>query len=114
MQSIRKREKIKEEEMAVIKLNRENFTEKTKQGTILVDFWATWCGPCSMIAPILEQVAEEENFTIGKVNIDEERELAMEFAIEAIPTLVLLKDGQEQDRSIGLVDKNQIKELLQK
>ena len=100
--------------MAVIQLTQENFAEKTSQGLLLLDFWATWCGPCQMIGPMLDQVAEEENITVGKINVDEQRELAMQYEIEAIPTLVVMKDGREVDRSVGMQDKTEIKTFYAK
>ena len=100
--------------MAVIQLTQENFAEKTSQGLLLLDFWATWCGPCQMIGPMLDQVAEEENITVGKINVDEQRALAMQYEIEAIPTLVVMKDGREVDRSVGMLDKTEIKTFYAK
>ncbi len=100
--------------MAVIQLTQENFAEKTSQGSMLLDFWATWCGPCQMIGPMLDQVAAEENIQIGKINVDEQRELAMQYEIEAIPTLVVMKDGREVDRSVGMLDKTEIKTFYAK
>ena len=100
--------------MAVIQLTQENFAEKTSQGLLLLDFWTTWCGPCQMIGPMLDQVAEEENITVGKINVDEQRELAMQYEIEAIPTLVVMKDGREVDRSVGMLDKTEIKTFYAK
>jgi len=100
--------------MAVIHIHQEDFEKETSQGLILLDFWATWCGPCSMLAPILDQVAEEEKITIGKINVDEERDLALQYDIEAIPTLVVMKDGKEVDRSVGMLDKAEVKELFRK
>ena len=100
--------------MAVIQLTQENFAEKTSQGLMLLDFWATWCGPCQMIGPMLDQVAAEENITVGKINVDEQRELAMQYEIEAIPTLIVMKDGKEVDRSVGMLDKTEIKAFYAK
>lgn len=114
MQSICKGKQIKEEKMAVIHLTQENFETETSQGLILLDFWATWCGPCRMIGPVLDQVAEEEQIKIGKINVDEQRDLALQYNIEAIPTLIVMKDGIELDRSVGMLDKAEIKALFQK
>ena len=102
--------------MAVISINQNNFKEEVQaqQGIMLLDFWATWCGPCSMIAPIVDQVAEEENIKVGKINIDEERNLAYQFEIEAIPTIILMKDGKEINRQVGFMDKNELKAFLKK
>ena len=75
------------------------------QGLVMVDFWATWCGPCKMIAPIVEQVAEERtDITVCKVNVDEQEELAVKFGIQSIPTLVLVKNGVETGRAVGYRD----------
>ena len=72
---------------------------------VLVDFWAEWCGPCKMIAPIVEQVAEERtDITVCKVNVDEQEELAVKFGIQSIPTLVLVKNGVETGRAVGYRD----------
>ena len=102
--------------MAVISINQNNCKEEVQaqQGIMLLDFWATWCGPCSMIAPIVDQVSEEENIKVGKINIDEERNLAYQFEIEAIPTIILMKDGKEINRQVGFMDKNELKAFLQK
>lgn len=102
--------------MAVISINQNNFKEEVQaqQGIMLLDFWATWCGPCSMIAPIVDQVSEEENIKVGKINIDEERNLAYQFEIEAITTIILMKDGKEINRQVGFMDKNELKAFLQK
>ena len=114
--TLMKEMKLKEEKMAVISINQNNFKEEVQaqQGIMLLDFWATWCGPCSMIAPIVDQVAEEENIKVGKINIDEERNLAYQFEIEAIPTIILMKDGKEINRQVGFMDKNELKAFLQK
>lgn len=103
--------------MAII-LNKDNFTEKTANGVALVDFWAEWCGPCRTQLPILDEVYEElkEKATIGKVNVDEELELAQIFGVQSIPTLVLLKDGKAIDIMVGVQSKetlvNKINEAL--
>ena len=74
---------------------------------ILVDFWAPWCGPCKAIAPILEELSQDlaGKLTIAKVNVDEAGEIAAQFGVRAIPTMILLKGGQEVDRYVGLIDK---------
>ncbi len=79
--------------MAVLKINKNNFSELSK-GRVLIDFYADWCGPCRMVSPIIDQIAEERaDIKVGKVNVDEERELAEKFKVYSIPTLVVLKDG---------------------
>ena len=88
--------------MAVVKLNQENFAEAVKSGRALVDFYADWCGPCRMMAPILEAVAaEKEDLLVAKVNVDENAELASRYGVMSIPTLVILEDGEEIKRIVG-------------
>lgn len=88
--------------MNVLKLNQESFNEAVKSGKALVDFYADWCGPCRMMAPILEAVAaEREDLTVAKVNVDECGELASRFGVMSIPTLVVLEDGEEIKRIVG-------------
>ncbi len=88
--------------MSVVKLNNENFNEAVKNGVALVDFYADWCGPCRMMAPILEAVADERaDLTIAKVNVDECAELASRFGVMSIPTLVVLDGGEEVKRIVG-------------
>ena len=88
--------------MAVVKLNHENFAEAVKSGRALIDFYADWCGPCRMMAPILEAVAAERaDLLVAKVNVDENAELASRFGVMSIPTLVVLEDGEEIKRIVG-------------
>ena len=88
--------------MSVLKLNQENFSEAVKSGKALVDFYADWCGPCRMMAPILEAVASErDDLIVAKVNVDESAELASRFGVMSIPTLVVLEDGEEIKRIVG-------------
>lgn len=101
--------------MSVLHVNQESFDKIIHQPgkTVLVDFWATWCGPCRMIAPVVEAVAEERpDITVCKVDVDEERELAMEYGISSIPTLLVFKDGQIANKSIGVVSKEEMMSLL--
>lgn len=84
------------------------------QGLVLVDFWATWCGPCRMIAPVLEEVAKERpDVTVCKVDVDEERELALEYGVSSIPTLLVFRDGKVVNQSIGAMPKERILAMLQ-
>lgn len=87
-----------------------------KMGTVLVDFWAAWCGPCRMIAPHVERIADEYEgkLTVGKLNIDDETDAAIELGIMSIPTLVIFKDGVEKDRLIGAVPPNQLKAFVER
>ena len=101
--------------MAVITVTKENFQEQVlnASNTVLLDFWATWCGPCRMVAPIVEEIAAENpGVTLGKINVDEEMELAMQFGITSIPTLVVMKDGQMVNKAIGYAPKKEILKLL--
>ena len=80
---------------------------------MLLDFWATWCGPCRMVAPILEEIAaEREDVVIGKIDVDQEMELAMQFKIVSIPTLIVMDKGQEVAKTVGYCPKEEILELL--
>ncbi|MBQ2825278.1 MAG: thioredoxin [Clostridia bacterium] len=101
--------------MALVHITKENFNKEVMETekVVLLDFWATWCGPCQMIAPILEEVAEEcPDVTVGKIDVDEEQELAMSFGITSIPTLILIKNGKAVDKAVGMRAKNQILEMI--
>ena len=88
--------------MSVQKLNQNNFNNAIANGTALVDFYADWCGPCRMVSPIVDEIAEERNdITVGKVNVDDENALAMKYGVMSIPTLIVFKDGQEKTRIVG-------------
>ncbi|PKN80746.1 MAG: thioredoxin [Candidatus Cloacimonetes bacterium HGW-Cloacimonetes-1] len=98
----------------VVELNNENFSKVTSTGVVLVDFWAAWCGPCKMLSPIVDEVAEEDSsVVIAKLNVDEFPELAGKHGVMSIPTLMFFKDGVLQDTSIGVVSKNVIKTKLE-
>ena len=103
--------------MAMLTVTKDNFEEKVvnAQGKVLLDFWATWCGPCRMVAPIVEEIAaERSDMVLGKINVDEEMELAMKFGITSIPTLIVIKDGKEAGKLIGYRPKADILALLDK
>ena len=88
--------------------NRDEFYELIKEGTVLVDFFATWCGPCKMLSPVLEQLSEEVDILIVKVDVDEVGAVAAQFGIQAVPTLMLFKNGQRIDVRMGYQNKNQL------
>jgi len=102
----------------IVTLTNGNFESEVKNaGTpILVDFWAEWCGPCRMVAPVLEQIADEMHgkVRIGKVNVDEESGLAGRYGIQSIPTLLLFKDGRVVDQYIGATSRDVLVKMLQK
>lgn len=101
--------------MEIINVTKENFeSEVIKSKTpVLIDFNANWCGPCRMLAPILEEVANNsKNIKIVSVNIDDEDELAEEYNIMSIPCLVLIKDGKEDKRNVGLISKSELEEFI--
>ena len=88
--------------MSVQKLNQNNFNNAIANGTALVDFYADWCGPCRMVSPIVDEIAEERrDIAVGKVNVDDENALAMKYGVMSIPTLIVFKDGQEKTRIVG-------------
>lgn len=98
----------------LLHLTKENFDATIASGTCLVDFWAQWCGPCRMIGPILENMAEkfEGKAKICKVNVDEQGELAVRFNIMTIPSLIVFKDGQEVDKKIGVFPQEEYEAML--
>lgn len=104
--------------MAEIILKETNFETEVEKSEcpVLVDFWATWCGPCRMLAPVVESIAEsyEGRLLIGKVNVDEEQALAQRFGIESIPTLLLFKNGQVVDKMVGFRTQSQLEDSLNK
>ena len=101
--------------MSVIHVTKSTFQSQVleAENKVLLDFWATWCGPCQMIAPVLEEIAEEnESITVAKINVDEEMELAVQFGITSIPTLIVMDKGQPVGKLIGYRPKADIEKLL--
>lgn len=101
--------------MSVVHITKENFEEVVLKSDkkVLLDFWATWCGPCKMIAPYVEEVAQEnEHIVVGKIDVDEERDLAIQFGITSIPTLIVMENGQPVAKALGFRQKADIIKLL--
>lgn len=101
--------------MSVINLTAENFNEEVlnSKEPVLVDFWATWCGPCQAMGPIVEELAQElTDVKVGKVNIDEQMALAREYKVLSIPTFLVFKDGKVAERTLGLQEKSELEELI--
>ena len=103
--------------MAVIHFNKEGFDKAVAQGApMLVDFWAGWCGPCKMLAPTIDKLAEKYDgkVVVGKVDVDEEQELARQFGVMSIPTVVLFKDGKEVQRTVGVQPQAAFEQLVER
>ena len=102
--------------MSVINLNGKNFEEEVMNSdkTVLIDFWASWCGPCKMMAPGVNQLADElsDSVKVCKINIDEEQNLAFKYNVMSIPTFVVIKNGKETGRSIGVQDKSELMKII--
>ena len=102
--------------MAELTLTKENFDEEVLSSSlpVLVDFWASWCGPCRMLAPTVEEIAEEYEgkVKVGKVNVDDEMQLAQTYGISSIPTLLLFENGEVKNQVVGFVPKKSIEEML--
>lgn len=99
----------------VIPVNKDNFDKEVlaADGKVLVDFWAEWCAPCMMLSPLVDEISDEvEDVKICKVNCDDDRELAVQFGINAIPCLILFENGEISDKSVGLVEKDDILNLI--
>ena len=102
--------------MAVIEINKDNFKSEVQDSNVpvLLDFWAEWCAPCRMLSPVVDEVAEErDDIKVGKINVDEQGELAVQFKVMSIPTLIVMKNGEAVKRSTGAIPKSAILELVQ-
>lgn len=99
--------------MAMLELNKDSFYSEIESGITVVDFWAPWCGPCKMIAPLLDELASEmSDVTFAKVNIDNNQEIAVKFNVMSIPTVIIFKDGKPLSSTVGVVSKNALKDKI--
>lgn len=115
LNSKNKIENEEESTMEVLKVTSENFEEEVLKSdkTVLIDFYADWCGPCKMLSPIIEAVANEnEDIKVVKIDVDSAQDLAIEYQVMSIPTIVVIKDGQEVNRNVGVISKSQIEEMV--
>ena len=101
--------------MATLNINKDNFNElKSSEKPVLLDFYAKWCGPCRIVGPIIDEIAAENpQYVVGKINIDNEQELAQEFGVFSIPTLIVLKNGEIAAKAVGAMPKERILELFE-
>ena len=103
--------------MAELKITKENFQSEVLESKVpvMVDFWASWCGPCQMLGPVIAEIAEEHSdFKVGKVNVDEEQELAQQFNVMSIPFVAIFKDGKVTASSVGVRPKDELVQLINK
>jgi len=102
--------------MAIVNVTDQNFSKETSEGLVLVDFWAPWCGPCKMVAPVLEEIDSEmsDKIQIAKLDVDENQETAGQYGVMSIPTLLLFKDGNVVDQVVGFQPKEALVELIDK
>lgn len=102
--------------MAIVNVTDQNFSEETSSGVVLADFWAPWCGPCKMVAPVLEELDSDmgDNLKIAKLNVDENQGTASDYGVMSIPTLILFKDGEVVDKVVGFQPKEKLAELINK
>ncbi|MGI6735726.1 MAG: thioredoxin [Anaerovoracaceae bacterium] len=101
--------------MAVMEITKDNFEQEVLQSEkpVLIDFWASWCGPCRMVSPLVDQIADERSdIRVGKINVDEQQELAVKFGIMSIPTLIVFKNGEIAAKQVGAVPKETILSML--
>ena len=104
--------------MSILKITSENYESEVlkSEKPVLIDFYADWCGPCRMMSPIIDEIAEEmnENIKVGKVNVDENQELAMEYEVMSIPTIIILQNGEVKNSFVGVREKEEIRSCLEK
>lgn len=103
--------------MSVLNIRKDNFQSVVLESSkpVLVDFFASWCGPCRMLSPVVDEFADvHQNIKVGKVNVDEESELAKQFRVMTIPTILVFKDGKEVKRSVGVISEEEMEELFEK
>lgn len=102
--------------MSVLKITSQNFEEEVLKSDkpVLIDFYATWCGPCQMMSPIIDEIAEEnaDTLKVGKINVDENQDLAMEYNVMSIPTIIIVKNGKVEKTFVGVTDKNEILQAI--
>lgn len=102
--------------MSILNVTSENYESEVlkSEKIVLIDFYADWCGPCKMMSPVIDEIAEEmkETIKVGKINVDENQDLAMEYGVMSIPTIVVLKNGEVQKTFVGVTDKEEIKQAL--